>query len=397
MARGYSPGVYRKWEEAKQQVEGFRDAKHERFSTRKAAEAFVEKYRTRKSAKYDSSEGSSDPSSIESDTSSVEARPCQRPSRKKTSYPSKEYMGPDKSIGQEEQFFEMETADVRSMVTAMTPPAIAFDMGKRMAEAAFDAVQLPGRCSAGKEDDDPVSIVEAIQDLNEDRRSGEGPRRDVQWRASNRTSLRALTSHNALQARLTELQDLRREVFKNQLYAYKAILYELPWDEVSVELWAQHNWYQRIGWDTFENYLNLHRHLIDISLQQGWEYAEISLKYHSTKLANIRTQAPSRLCCLVRLYIFLRDANHKSFYSEKLQEKRNREVRENIEALKTGGSGGASGLCPKCGMGMHAGGAKHCPLRGLSDADGRKKMTSILEQLAKLKKEDWERMHANNE
>ena len=40
---------------------------------------------------------------------------------------------------------------------------------------------------------------------------------------------------------------------------------------------------------------------------------------------------------------------------------------------------------------------KHCPLRGLSDVDGRKKMKSILEQLAKMKKEDWERMHANNE
>jgi hypothetical protein len=171
------------------------------------------------------------------------------------------------------------------MVIAMTPPDVDFDSGKKMAEAALDAVQLPGRCSAGKEDDDPVSLVEAISDLNEDRRSGEGPRRDIHWRAISRTSLRTITSHKALQDRLTKLHGLRGEVYKNQVYAYKAILSELPWEETSILAWAQLNWYQRIGWDTFENYLNLHRHLVDISLQQGWEYAEISLEYHTNKLA----------------------------------------------------------------------------------------------------------------
>jgi hypothetical protein len=70
--------------------------------------------------------------------------------------------------------------------------------------------------------------------------------------------------------------------------------------------------------------------LIDISLQQGWEYATVSLKYHTAKLASIRTQAPSRLCCMVRIYIFLRDANNNSFYSEQLQENRNQDVRREV-------------------------------------------------------------------
>jgi hypothetical protein len=54
------------------------------------------------------------------------------------------------------------------MVIAMSPPNVDFARGKMMADAAFDAVQLPGRCSAGKEDNDPSSLVEAIADLNED-------------------------------------------------------------------------------------------------------------------------------------------------------------------------------------------------------------------------------------
>jgi hypothetical protein len=259
-------------------------------------------------------------------------------------------MTPDPSMGKEEKFFSMETADIRSMVITMSPPDVDFDRGKLMADAAFDAVQLPGRCSAGKEDNNPNSLVEAIADLNEDRRSGEGPRRDIHWQAYSHTSLRTITSHKSLQDRLTELHALKGDVCKNQVHTFKAILFELPWEESSILAWSQQNWYQRIGLDTLENYLNLHRHLIDISLQQGWEYAEISLEYHTTKLANIRTQAPSRLCYMVRIYIFLRDANNKAFYSEKLQERRNQDVREELDALKALGGGGNAGSCPKCGI-----------------------------------------------
>jgi viroplasmin and RNaseH domain-containing protein len=108
VARGYSPGVYRRWEDAKRQVDGFPDAMHKRFPTRKAAEAFVEKYRKRQSADYDSLEDSQEASSSESDASSIEAQPRQRQSRK-SSHPSMEYMAPDPSMGKDEKFFSMET------------------------------------------------------------------------------------------------------------------------------------------------------------------------------------------------------------------------------------------------------------------------------------------------
>jgi hypothetical protein len=97
---------------------------------------------------------------------------------------------------------------------------------------------------------------------------------------------------------------------------------------------------------------------------------------------------------MVRIYIYLRDANSKSFYSEKLQEKRNKEVLEDISSLKALGGGGASTVCSKCGMPAHSGGTKQCPLRHLSDADGRKRMKFVMEQLGKMSKQDWARVLA---
>jgi hypothetical protein len=91
---------------------------------------------------------------------------------------------------------------------------------------------------------------------------------------------------------------------------------------------------------------------------------------------------------MVWIYIYLRDANQDSFYSEKLQEKRNKEV---MGALKTLGTGGDAS-CKKCGMGAHQGGIKNCPMKNLSDVDARRKVKSIWEQLGKLSKKDWGRL-----
>jgi hypothetical protein len=308
-------------------------------------------------------------------------------------------MAPDPSVGKPKEYFDMVVSDEKSMIKAMSPPGVDDEATRKLlAGATLDAVQLPGRYSAEVEDG-PTSVAEAIAELAEDKR-GEwagGPRRDVQWKASNRTSLKTINSHESLQARHTELQSLKGEVYENQIHAYQAIFADLHWSEASILAWSQRNWYQRIGQDSFEYYISLHGHHVDLSNQQGWEYAALSLAHHTLKLANIRAQAPSRLCCMIRIYIYLRDANKTSFYSEKLQEKRNREVMTEIASLKTLGGGGTLSSCSKCGMAAHQGGVKSCPLKSLTDADARRKMKFMWEQLSKLTKKDWSRLHAEAE
>jgi hypothetical protein len=113
VARGFTPGVYKNWERAKRQVDGFPDAMHKRFPTREAAEAFVKKYRKRPSRTYESLEDSLDSSSSESEASAVEKQPRGRCAHKIVQHPSIEYMAPDPSMGKDEKFFSMETADIK--------------------------------------------------------------------------------------------------------------------------------------------------------------------------------------------------------------------------------------------------------------------------------------------
>jgi hypothetical protein len=173
-------------------------------------------------------------------------------------HPDTQYLAPDPSVGKKAEFFSIGVADARTMVRSMSPPrpGVAYSrscvlvltgvfkflllfLAKLMADAVLDAVQLPGRCHTRK-NDDPATLVKAIHDLAEDRRgewaAGEGPRRDdVQWKATTRTSLKTVTSHHEdLQARLTELQDLKGDKYENQVHAFCAILSDLPWSEASI-------------------------------------------------------------------------------------------------------------------------------------------------------------------
>jgi hypothetical protein len=90
-----------------------------------------------------------------------------------------------------------------------------------LAGATLDTVQLPGRFNTTAEDG-PSSMAEAIAELAEDKHgewAGDGFRCDVQWKVSNRTSLKTITSRETLQERHTELQGLKGDVYENQVNA----------------------------------------------------------------------------------------------------------------------------------------------------------------------------------
>jgi hypothetical protein len=174
-----------------------------------------------------------------------------------------------------------------------------------------------------------------------------------------------------------------------QIHRFRSILGRLHWSEGMVHAWAGSNWFLRVGKDTLEHYIALHLHLFTLTNTEGWAYAQVAVKYYATKLAQFRKTNTSRLVCLLKIYIFLRDARKSDFYSAKLQEKRNHSMLAELSTLKGGGGGGGGGTgssrggCKKCGT-DHPGGVKKCPFRNLSDADAKKRANQLMVKFAKL-------------
>jgi len=90
----------------------------------------------------------------------------------------------------------------------------------------------------------------------------------------------------------------------------------------------------------------------------------------------------------MRVYVYLRDSNDKSFMTVKLLEAELREIRkgqvegESVTSKNPGGSKKAPGSCGKCGTTtLHTGGRKKCPLDKLTDAQAAKAALWVQEQL----------------
>jgi hypothetical protein len=297
-------------------------------------------------------------------------------------------------MGKSKEFFGFGVQDEPSMRAEMSPKGLDRKTQKALADATLDAIQLPGRSSEVETEGATESMAAAIAELAEDRRGEwaqtDGPRRDVQWQAVSRTSLKTITSYEQLHERHSELQALKTAVQSNQALKFQAILGALHWSSKAIKQHALGNWFHRLGNDTHDLYAALHLHLINLHLKHGWDYTELAIKHHSKHLMSIRAHSPGRLTCMVRLYIYLRDAHQQSFYSEKLQEKRNLEVMEKIAALETHGGGGGAKSCPKCGMSCKSRDA--CPFKAFTDADAKKRVKSVWEFFGKMSKSDMAKL-----
>jgi hypothetical protein len=305
-----------------------------------------------------------------------------------------EITAPDPSMGNTKELFRMTLGDDRTMSTKMRPAGLDLKTIKELADATLDAVQLPG--TSGMETaDNTTDLIGALKEITEDKRTDwteDRPRRDVQWKASNRTSLLSIKSQAMLQERHGSFQGLAEALFETQVHLFEAVFARLHWSPETIRAWSQSNWFLRIGKDTLENYRELHLHLVTLSNTEGWDYAYESLRHYGNKLAEIRKLAPSRLLCMVKIYIFLREARKVDFYSPKLQEKRNKVILAKIMTLEGGSPttmpGAGKGACKKCGGEAHTGGVKKCPFRNLSDSEAKKRMGQIMGAMARMTPED---------
>ena len=404
VARGRKPGVYTDWGQAERQVNGFSGALHKKFKTRMEAQRFVDKYKVK--GRDESEEESEGPGTDTDDASSDEEKPRKRDEpRRKTGergrgggdtesklFPPLEIAAPDPSTGNAKEFFRMTMAGEEQMAAKMSPPGLDRQTMQELANATLDAIQLPGT-STTETLDGTGELVGALRDMAEDRRyewTEDRPQKDSLWRTAGRTSILSVKTSEGLQERVGELAGIPEEMFETQVHRFRSILSRLHWTEEMIQAWATSNWFLRIGKDTLDHYVALHLHLFTLANTEGWPYAQEALKHYGAKLIQFRRTNTSRLVCLVKIYIFLRDARKSDFYSAKLQEKRNHAILAKISTLETGGGGGGGSggssraTCKKCGLDQHPGGAKKCWFRNLSDVDAKKRATQLMTKLGKM-------------
>jgi hypothetical protein len=295
-------------------------------------------------------------------------------------FPSSKLLGPDPDKDSD-KFYGVEVGSERALRRAMAPADVDDEVAKDLAAAMVDAVSIPGTSSvtSGGDVDQQVTdlglvggaIQHLFEDAAQDRSGRERVRVDTAWQAASRNSLGSIKSADMLQPRFIDLTGLRAKVMKSFHRRLRSIFLNAGWAESRAEAWAMSGPHAKIATGTYDAYVSLHLHLVGLS-NRGvpWGTLHTTIKYHVTKLGQIRQYAEGRLPALCEIYCYLRNGQAVNWYVAELQAERLLELqvatptRSNLSNPEGANS---RKVCPKCLSLVHTGGKAKCPWKDESD------------------------------
>jgi hypothetical protein len=115
--------------------------------------------------------------------------------------PPLEMMAPNPLIGDSKELFQMGLVDNQTMCTKMSPLGLDPKTMQELVDATLDAIQLPGT-SNSELADNTTDLIGALKEIAEDKQmdwTKDHPHWDVQWKASNWTSLLSIKTQVAFQ------------------------------------------------------------------------------------------------------------------------------------------------------------------------------------------------------
>jgi hypothetical protein len=199
-------------------------------------------------------------------------------------------------------------------------------------------------------------------------------RRDLKWNKGSQNGLRLVKSEEDLRENLENVLSLEKNALKRVITSQRTTLGKYPWPEIYVEAWSFGGYISVISRLTLSHYISFLNHLIQVSLKNTWETAQKEIDHYHKAFTLIRTNAPSRLVCMCRIYILLRDSHDTSWRTHKLEAEKLTELFQQVQAMDTngGGTGTASGskACSKCSTILHGSGP--CPWSDLTNTKAKK-------------------------
>jgi viroplasmin and RNaseH domain-containing protein len=318
-------------------------------------------------------------------------------------YPPSILMGTDPSTGKSEEVFNIDVEiSEEELQDALCPPDLAESMARSLINGTIDAVALPGGLNSGGELEESAGDVgvigEALEELVSQNRGSTGKtgRTDLRWRTEKRTSIRGITSEAKLKTRIKHLKKLMPKVQKRMETLTSTACKRSGWSDLTrIHTWSTYGYLPVIVMSSLRWYLELHEHLLELSLECGWHYITTELDHHAEEMSLLRTLADTRIHAICSLYGYLRDCKDKNWYSTTIQQQRNvamvsqiipatgtRSFPAPVTPASNRGTGMAALCCRKCRTCLHTGGEEECPWKNQTDENARASGAKALKSLA---------------
>ena len=379
VVRGRRPGIYNTWASARKQVDGFSNSLHKSFKTAEAARAWAREMTRSPSGSVDAP----------SDESEDEPEPKSTTPGSEIVYAS--CFAPDQSKGSRDALYGFSIESERSAVKMLCPKGATAEVQQELMNRATDVVALPGKTGSGT-DSDVNRLADAMTEAvhrDDPRYRNRASGFDSGWKSETRNYLAKIKTSDDLHQAIAELAEGEEDITSNFRSQVRDTLSALTsYTDGQIDMYLRVGLLPYIIGESFRWYQRLLAEAAHRTSNDSWNAAKIFLDHHANKLSIVRRRAASRAQLVMRVYVYLRDSNDKSFMTVKLLEAELREIRkgqvegESVTSKNPGGSKKAPGSCGKCGTTtLHTGGRKKCPLDKLTDAQAAKAALWVQEQL----------------
>ena len=130
----------------------------------------------------------------------------------------------------------------------------------------------------------------------------------------------------------------------------------------------------RLGQDTYGFYVGFIIHLLQTSVCEGWNVAEIEIKCFLEKTDSARGNNASRLCALAEIYCFIGDLQKNRWWSLQLLGRKMTKHQANSTPSYM------PGVCDHCGTFLSPGRKEKFPLKHPKQWVARAKMLEIFQK-----------------
>jgi hypothetical protein len=288
----------------------------------------------------------SDPSSSESSSSSsedsksdstVERRRSRRRRRRTTKKKRskkrsssrgrrKSYNGPDPSVGDKEHIHKL-AVDGTEIDNVVGPPDMRTKDVTELFNAATDITSIPGMLGSNlslEETSDDVRNTTEMAATLVATAMGRTPRiHDSLWQSTKRHAMTQIKDKVSLFSFVKAVGKDKEAAFKKQSSAIRMLMYRRHYSKDAISEYLQNGLLPRISRESFRCYFSLLQAVRQLTYDHSiWEGGpgKAMLDYHSIRLLQVRRHALSRKMLILETYVYLRDAEAKSFYHESMTE-----------------------------------------------------------------------------
>ena len=287
---------------------------------------------TSSSDSEDSSSSSSSSSFLT--PSSAKSRRSQRPKKKRTQKKKKKkkkekkgdssFRGTDSSTGDEKRIHGFEVSGVE-IDKALAPAGLSSKDRVSLVETAVDVTSLPGMLSTTQAQvyDEVQGVTEAATSMLATLSGKRAQLHDTQWKTRRKNSLGSVTKETDLFALIEAVEESSIPAFDQQDSRIRQFLSQRLYDEDDIVDYLEQGLLPTLTRRTLVYFLELlnsirrlyHKH-------NAWEGgpAKAMLDHHAKGLVSVRNFSIDYRTCILKGYVYLREAAAKKFFHPSMSE-----------------------------------------------------------------------------